>query len=142
MVCAVCRLVIGMILSMFSLHASGKCASSFPALRDGPAAIKCPAMNAPTETQRKMSFASRLVAAREARGLSQAQLARAIGVTPQRLYLWESGQTLPNSITLLQELTDSLGITLDWLFLGRAAGLHPDAYQRLVGGTKPKPPKV
>ena len=45
-------------------------------------------------------------------GTTQAQLARALGVSPVAVYQWTAGKTYP-SMDLLPELSRILGISLD-----------------------------
>ena len=61
-----------------------------------------------------MSFAEKLRALREQYGLSQQQLAEAIGVTRQAVSLWERGSTLPDSVTLLR-LAEEFNVEAEWL---------------------------
>ena len=52
--------------------------------------------------------------ARLAKGITQAQLADAIGCTQQQIQMWESGRRKPK-INALMKIGDALGI--DWLTL-------------------------
>lgn len=61
-----------------------------------------------------MSFSEKLRALREKYGLSQQQLAAAIGVTRQAVSLWERGSTLPDSVTLLR-LAEEFNVEAEWL---------------------------
>lgn len=61
-----------------------------------------------------MSFSEKLRALREKYGLSQQQLATAIGVTRQAVSLWERGGTLPDSVTLLR-LAEEFNVEAEWL---------------------------
>jgi len=54
---------------------------------------------------------ARLQAARQARGLTQAQLAEAIGIEPVTLSRYETGSRGP-SITVLARAADALGVRL------------------------------
>lgn len=52
---------------------------------------------------------------RKKQGLTQEQLAQALGVTNQSVSKWESGQCCPD-ISLIPQLADIFGITIDELF--------------------------
>lgn len=52
---------------------------------------------------------------RKKQGLTQEQLAQLLGVTNQSVSKWESGQCCPD-ITLLPQLADIFGISIDELF--------------------------
>lgn len=43
----------------------------------------------------------RIVLAREARGITQAELARMLGISPQQLSQWEKGHTIPGQESLV-----------------------------------------
>jgi transcriptional regulator with XRE-family HTH domain len=60
----------------------------------------------------------RLLAARAARGFSQAMLATFLGITPQAISGWENGAAAP-SISNMVRLAKILAISLDWLLLER-----------------------
>ena len=51
---------------------------------------------------------------RKKQGLTQEQLAQALGVTNQSVSKWESGQCCPD-ITLIPQLADIFGISIDEL---------------------------
>jgi len=65
---------------------------------------------------------NRITALREALGLKQAEMARAIGVLQAELSAWETGVRRP-SIAKAKPLVDRYHITLDWLFLGDSGNL-------------------
>lgn len=66
-----------------------------------------------------MSIHERIAVLRKAQGLSQEQLAAALGVSNQAVSKWEGGQCCPD-IQLLPALADQLGVTIDSL-MGHAA---------------------
>jgi transcriptional regulator with XRE-family HTH domain len=85
----------------------------------------------------KDAVAARLVAARDARGLSQTQLADMLDIQRQRLSLWENGGAFPNSARMIRTLCDALGISADWLIFGRTGGLPPETYRAIYAkGTR------
>lgn len=63
------------------------------------------------------SFAERLKAAREAKKMSQAGLAKASGLQPSHVSHFETGRRAPSAENL-RGLADALGVTTDYL-LGR-----------------------
>lgn len=62
------------------------------------------------ETPAKAVALSELVALREAQGLSQADLARAVGISPHYLNLFESGERQPDG-AILRALGRVLGVS-------------------------------
>jgi SOS-response transcriptional repressor LexA len=68
----------------------------------------------------------RLVAAREARGISQADLARALGVSRSAAAQWESGLTAPSTDNLAAAATE-VGVAFEWLATGRGDRALPVA---------------
>ena len=60
---------------------------------------------------------------RREKGMTQEELAQAMGVTNQAVSKWESAQNCPD-IQLLPQLADLFGVTIDSLF-GRAAAERP-----------------
>ena len=63
------------------------------------------------------SIAERIVQAREASGLSTAQLARRLGVQSNTLTRWENGQTEPRGSRLMM-LSGMLNVSSAWLLSG------------------------
>ena len=63
-----------------------------------------------------MSFAKRFEEARERAGLSIAQIANRLGISPQSVYLWQQG-SIPKA-NRLSELADLLEVSLQWLVYG------------------------
>ena len=68
------------------------------------------AVTAPQEPQGNAVALSELVALREAQGLSQADLARAVGISPHYLNLFESGERQPDG-AILRALGRVLGVS-------------------------------
>lgn len=77
------------------------------------------------------TFGQRLRARRAARGMTQADLARALGRTQTCVSYWESDRREP-SFADLSVLAKSLEISTDWLVLGERTGI-------LVGTTEIAP---
>ena len=67
-----------------------------------------------------MSISARIKKRREQLRMTQAQLARVVGVTQTAISQFESGTRKP-SFDTLPRLTDALGITSDYLLRGRKA---------------------
>jgi transcriptional regulator with XRE-family HTH domain len=66
-----------------------------------------------------------LRAKREEHGLSQAELAKELGVTRQHLSRIELGQVAP-VLPMLLKISRQLGVTTDWLLTGRETPDLPD----------------
>ena len=60
-----------------------------------------------------------IAALRQARGMTQQQLAAAMNVSHQAVSKWENGAALPDIQTLM-ELTQLFGITVEQLLSGRS----------------------
>jgi transcriptional regulator with XRE-family HTH domain len=63
------------------------------------------------------SIGTRIAEARKRKGLTQDQLAEAMGVSPQAVSKWENDISCPD-ITLLPQLADYFGISVDDLLRG------------------------
>lgn len=74
------------------------------------------------------TLGDRIAGAREAAGLSQAQLARRIAVGPATLRGWENDTSEPRA-NRLGMLAAVLGVSVGWLLTGEGVGPHgpPDA---------------
>jgi transcriptional regulator with XRE-family HTH domain len=66
------------------------------------------------------SIGTRIAEARKRKGLTQDQLAEAMGVSPQAVSKWENDISCPD-ITLLPQLADYFGISVDDLLRGPSA---------------------
>lgn len=66
------------------------------------------------------SIGTRIAEARKRKGLTQDQLAEAMGVSPQAVSKWENDMSCPD-ITLLPQLADYFGISVDDLLRGASA---------------------
>jgi ribosome-binding protein aMBF1 (putative translation factor) len=72
------------------------------------------------------TFGDRLAAAREAAGLSQAELAQRLGVKTKVIEHWEADAKEPRA-NRLQMLAGMLGVSLMWLLTGDGDGVEmPD----------------
>jgi transcriptional regulator with XRE-family HTH domain len=69
------------------------------------------------------TFGDRVAAAREALGLTQAQLARRLGVKAQTIDAWEADRSEPRA-NRLQMLAGLLNVSIMWLMTGEGAGLE------------------
>ena len=65
----------------------------------------------------RATFGDRLTFAREAAGLSQDELARRLGVEPERVTRWEADTDEPRA-NRLQMIAGMLGVSLAWLLTG------------------------
>jgi Predicted transcriptional regulators len=73
----------------------------------------------------------RLAAAREARGLTQAEVSRALGCKPNTWSVYESGRRMPDP-ELMAKFADRFGITCDWVYRGVRACLPHDIASRIA----------
>lgn len=73
----------------------------------------------------------RIAAARKLAGLTQEQLGELLGVTRQAVSKWESGQTVPDAVTVAR-LCKALHVSADYVLLGKepeeSDGQTPPAY--------------
>src|SRR5438132_12330642 len=79
-------------------------------------------------------FAGWLQASMHSRGLSQAQLARSVGVADTQISRWRRGQVVP-TVQYLQRLADTFGV--ERITLDQLVGL-PVAQARDAGGREPE----
>ncbi len=75
-------------------------------------------------SDRSATFGDRVAAAREALGLSQAQLARRLGVKAQTVAAWEADRSEPRA-NKLQMLAGLLNVSMVWLMTGEGEGVTP-----------------
>ncbi len=68
------------------------------------------------------TFGDRLTAAREAQGLSQAQLARRLGVKLKTVHGWENDTAEPRA-NKLQMVAGLLNVSIRWLLTGEGEGV-------------------
>lgn len=74
------------------------------------------------------TFGDRLVAAREAMGMGQSQLARRLGVQLKTLRNWEEDRSEPRA-NKLQMLAGMLNVSIIWLMSGEGHGLSEESTQ-------------
>lgn len=65
-----------------------------------------------------MELQDRIAAVRKAAGLTQEQLGELAGVTRQAVSKWESGQTIPDAVTVAR-LCEALHVSADYVLLGK-----------------------
>ncbi|WP_394730010.1 helix-turn-helix domain-containing protein [Altererythrobacter sp. GH1-8] len=80
------------------------------------------------------SFAARLRALRNERGLSKTRLGEMVGVSTTCVWNWEEGNTEPRKYNL-EALADALGVSTNYLELG--AGKPIDKSTPLTNDTAP-----
>jgi DNA-binding XRE family transcriptional regulator len=85
-----------------------------------------------TDREEREAVAARIIAAREAAGLRQTDVAAALGIRQQRISSWESGEGLPNTPRLWRTLCDTLGVSADFLMFGRTVGMDGSAKRALL----------
>lgn len=82
------------------------------------------------------TFGDRLAGAREAMGLTQAQLAKRLGVKAKTLRDWEEDLSEPRA-NRIQMLSGILNVSLSWLMTGEGEGIDaPDLGGDLPLGTR------
>ncbi|MCL5778530.1 helix-turn-helix domain-containing protein [Limibaculum sp. FT325] len=72
-------------------------------------------------TDNSATFGDRLAVAREAQGMTPAQLARRLGVRQDTLEAWEADRSEPRA-NRLQMLAGLLNVSLVWLMTGEGPG--------------------
>ena len=78
------------------------------------------------------ALSRRIVEAREAAGLSRAELARNAGVTPDTVEIWETGERAPRA-NRLTTLGGVLGVSAAWLLSGEGAAPGDDTAELGLG---------
>lgn len=73
------------------------------------------------ESPEGATFGDRLANAREAQGLTQAQLARRLGLRVETLRNWEADRSEPRA-NRLQMISGFLNVSMGWLLTGQGAG--------------------
>ncbi len=82
------------------------------------------------------TFGDRLTAAREAQGLSQAQLARRLGVKLKTVQAWENDSSEPRA-NKLQMVAGLLNVSIRWLLTGEGDGVpEPATIEELAAGAQ------
>ena len=61
-----------------------------------------------------MRFSEKLILLRKRKGMTQEEFSRAVGVSRQSVYKWESGQSYPEAVKLL-EIRRLYGVSIDHL---------------------------
>lgn len=73
-----------------------------------------------------MELNDRIAAVRKAAGLTQEQLGELVGVSRQAVSKWESGQTVPDAVTVAR-LCEALNVSADYVLLGQEPEEDPSA---------------
>ena len=82
------------------------------------------------------TFGDRLTAAREAQGLSQAQLAKRLGVKLKTVQGWENDSSEPRA-NKLQMVAGLLNVSIRWLLTGEGDGVpEPATSEELAKGAQ------
>ncbi len=76
------------------------------------------------------TFGDRVTGAREAAGLSQADLAKRLGVKLKTIAAWENDQAEPRA-NRLGMMAGILGVSMRWLLAGQGEGLNAPAVEPL-----------
>lgn len=77
--------------------------------------------NAGMSATKKSALGLRITSAREAHGINQTELARAVGVSRSAVSQWEGGVTEP-STAKMRSIALRTGVDYDWLATGRGDG--------------------
>lgn len=79
---------------------------------------------------RKKKVGARIALLRNAMGHTQKHFAERLGITPNRLSMWETGERSPNfeELAKIAEITNA---TMDYLLLGRSATLSEILIDRI-----------
>src|SRR4051794_14584005 len=82
--------------------------------------------------KQKRPIAARLIALRTAYGHpTQIGFASFLGYSPQRWSVYENGATIPAPAAVLV-VQKCPGVTLDWIYFGKAGGLPREVHKTLV----------
>ena len=81
-----------------------------------------------------MNLATRIRARRETLELTQEQLARATGLSPQYISLIEQGKRVP-AVSSLSRLAEELGVAADYLITGKDPAIS-DTIPAIMADTK------
>lgn len=82
------------------------------------------------------TFGDRLTAAREAQGLSAAELARRLGVKLKTIQAWENDTSEPRA-NKLQMVAGLLNVSIRWLLTGEGEGVsEPATPEEMEAGAK------
>ena len=87
-------------------------------------------MSTPTPATNPAAVSATIRRLRRERGLTQEALAQAVGVSPQAISKWETGQTMPD-ITLLLPLSRVLGIGVNELLGGNRRQELKETYEQV-----------
>ena len=84
-----------------------------------------------------MELCDRIAVIRKAMGLTQEQLGELVGVSRQAVSKWESGQTVPDALTVAK-LCQALHVSADYVLLG----IEPEEKEPSGRGGQPcEPPE-
>lgn len=72
------------------------------------------------------TFGDRVAAAREAAGMTQAQLAKRLGVKTNTVAMWEDDRNEPRA-NRLQMMAGLMNVSMGWLLSGIGEGARPEA---------------
>ncbi len=82
------------------------------------------------------TFGDRLTAARDAQGLSQAELARKLGVKLKTIQGWENDTSEPRA-NKLQMVAGVLNVSIRWLLTGEGEGVsEPATSEEIAAGAQ------
>ena len=81
------------------------------------------------------AIALRLAAAREALGMKQAQIARKFDIGKTTWNAWETGTNTPSVLTMTL-IADRYGISLDWIYRGRADTMAANLAEKVLAKYK------
>lgn len=79
-------------------------------------------------TEEIATFGDRVVAARDAMGMTQSQLARRLGIQLKTLRNWEEDRSEPRA-NKLQMLAGMLNVSIIWLMSGQGQGVSEQSFE-------------
>lgn len=88
------------------------------------------------------TWARYLTSARQAAGLTKAELARAAGIGRATVFRWEGGDTRPEQADIVARVADVLGVDLDEALAAAGLRPHPQPPDRPARQTPPVDPDV
>src|SRR4051812_50073959 len=87
-----------------------------------------------TDREERAAVAHRFKVARKAAGYRNADLSRVLQVATSRITAWENGDALPNTPRLWRRLAEAMGVSTDYILLGKTDRLTRSTCLALTAG--------